>query len=216
MNNFNINATIPYVSKERLNPSLQNFFKVVLDEFQRELQLIASQWYNYENEHGAGTDDIFALIERTYVGIFNNAIIRLFPNDAVVQEFSVEVGKGKYNRCDYLVKHWHKGNSINLMFEAKQRQFDGKDYSPEESKSFLADFLNQGRGYFEAEKQFYLGAQTYVVSLVFEWVRYLEHLKQAFKYSNDCDDGVTDFFCFYHTDTAGLMVYGNVELQINN
>jgi hypothetical protein len=149
------------------------------------------------------------LIERSYVGLFNNAVIRSFPLDAALQEYSVHLGGRKYIRCDYLVKHWDGKNSIDILFEAKSRQFNGKVYSTEDSKQFFAPFIEQGEKYYQIEEKYYLGT-CYVSSLVFEWVRKKKHVEQVLNWK-DMDDGITDFFCFYHSDVAGLMVYGNLK-----
>ncbi len=147
------------------------------------------------------------MIERSYVGLFNNAVIRSFPEDSVLQEYSVHVDGRKYIRGDYLVKH----QSTNILFEAKQRPFDGKTYEPADTKIFLDAFIKQGMEYYNAEQHNYNGS-TFVSSLVFEWVRYPKHLELVNTKSwNEDDDGITDFYCLYHTDIAGLMVYGNLE-----
>jgi hypothetical protein len=210
-----IEATQPSFSTVRnSNSVLKYFFEKTLLQFKHELQVLASQWYYYSNEDGTpGTNDVFGLIERSYVGLFNNAIIKCFPNDAVLQEYSVHLGGRQYVRGDYLVKHWDDNKPINILFEAKQRLFDGIDYTPDETRIFLSEFITQGKKYYMAEQKYYLDADTYVSSLVFEWVRYKEHLDKILKWSS-LDDGVTDFYCLYHTDGAGLMVYGNLEKQM--
>ena len=43
-----------------------------------------------------------------------------------------------------------------------------------------------------------------------EWVRYRDHVEKVLNWK-DLDDGVTDFYCFFHSDVAGLMVYGNLK-----
>jgi hypothetical protein len=194
-----------FISKRTENFLLKNFFENVLSQFQKELQLLADSWYCYSEDGKCGTEEIFALIERSYVGLFNNAVIRCFPNDAVLQEYSVHLGGRNYVRCDYLVKH----QAMNILFEAKQRTFDGKKYNDKETEMFLSPFVEKGMKYFNAEEKYYVDT-TFVSSLVFEWVRYSEHLKQVLMWSNE-DDTITDFYSLYHTDNAGLMVYGNLK-----
>ena len=106
--------------------SLFTFFEKVLTQFHGELEILSQQWYIYEGgiDGNPGFNDVFTLIERSYVGLFNNAVIRSFPLDATLQEFSVHLGGRKYIRCDYLVKHWDGKNSIDILFEAKGRQFN--------------------------------------------------------------------------------------------
>lgn len=198
-----------FISKRIEDASLRNFFEQTLTQFHDELQMLADQWYGYDEDGKAGTDEVFALIERSYVGLFNNAVIKSFPKDSVLQEYSVHLGGRKYIFGDYLVKHWEGERSINLLFEAKQRQFNGKAYSKEATELFLNPFIEQGQRYYMAEEKYY-NECTYISSLVFEWVRKVKHLKPVLEWNND-EDGVTDFYRFYHSDTAGLMVYGNLK-----
>lgn len=206
-----IKATTVYVSERISEREVSIFFKRILREFKNELQLLADQWYNYEPgiDGESGTEDVFALIERSYVGLFNSAVIRCFPKDATLQEFSVQEGRKSYVRGDYLVKHLRKGKPINFLFEAKQRVFDGRKYESEELIKYFDPFISQCKKYYEAEKNFYVG-DTYLVPLVFERVRYSEHCKMVMELDDNNDDGVTDFYCFIHTDVAGLMVYGKI------
>lgn len=197
-----------WLSDRLVDPALKIFFDKTLRAFTKELQLLADQWYNYSEDGKKGVDEVFALIERSYVGLFNNAVVKSFPNDSALQEFSVHLGGRNYVRGDYLVKHWEGDRSLSILFEAKQRQHDGRKYSMSETKAFLDPFIEQGKKYYIAETQYYQD-ETYISSLVFEWVRYPEHLKNVLSWSDD-DDGITDFYCLYHTNTAGLMVYGNL------
>ena len=197
-----------WLSDRLSDPALRNFFEESLQAFTAELQKLADQWYNYTEDEKNGIEEVFALIERSYVGLFNNAVVKSFPNDSSLQEFSVHLGGRNYVRGDYLVKHWEGDRSLSILFEAKQRQHDGRKYSMSETKAFLDPFIEQGKKYYNAEPQYYRD-ETYISSLVFEWVRYSEHLKNVLSWSDD-DDGITDFYCLYHTNTVGLMVYGNL------
>jgi hypothetical protein len=209
-----ISKTETFVSHLRIkNPIVSNFFFKVLDGFHQELLLLCNHWYNYELsiDKTAGYNDVFGLIERTYVGIFNNSVVKNFPDDAVLQEFSVHLGGKKYVRADYLVKHIEPNGYVNILFEAKQRQFDGKDYNKEQTSSYLDPFMEQAKKYVSSEKTYYKG-ETYLSTLVFEWVRLEKHVNQVKNWSNE-DDGITDFYCFYHSDNAGLMVYGTIKAE---
>lgn len=203
-----------WLSKRLVDPALKKFFEKTLLAFSTELQLLADQWYNYSEDGKNGVDEVFALIERSYVGLFNNAVVKSFPQDSVLQEFSVHLGGRNYVRGDYLVKHWEGDHSLSILFEAKQRQHDGRKYSMSETKAFLDPFIKQGKKYYKAEPQYYRD-DTYISSLVFEWVRYPEHLKNVLSWSDE-DDEITDFYCLYHTERSGLMVYGNLEKVKSN
>jgi hypothetical protein len=71
-------------------------------------------------------------------------------------------------------------------------------------------FINQARMYYEAEKDYYKG-DTYLASLVVEWVRHKNQRDQVLGWNN-LDDDVTDFYCFYYSNVAGLMAYGNLQM----
>ena len=61
--------------------------------------------------------------------------------------------------------------------------------------------------------KYYTGGKIFLVSLVFEWLRYESHLKKALEWNISSDDGLTDFFSV-HFDIdkkSGLMVYGHIE-----
>ncbi len=199
-----------FISDRIKNPGLQDFFHKTLEGFQNELQHLADMWYNFPFKGIPGENEVFALIERSFVGLFNNSVVRNFPIDAVLQEYSIDCGNKKYKRADYLVKHFYRGEELNILFEAKQRAYDGKSYSENEIKEFLKPFIEQAKSYYEVEKQ-YIKGQTWVASLVFEWVRYPELVEKVHKYDEEEDDGVTDFYCFFHTEQSGLMVYGNLN-----
>ena len=195
-----------FISKRTKSYLLDDFFEKILLRLKDEFQLLADNWYCYSENGVKGTEEVFALIERSYVGLFNNALVKCFPNDSVLQEYSVRMENGSYVRGDYLVRH---GES-NILFEAKQRQFDGRKYTVADSIKFLKPFIRQGFKYYNAEKNYYRGT-TFISSLVFEWVRHPHHLDLVRKWDEEEDDGITDFYCLYRTELAGLMVYGNLE-----
>ena len=80
-----------------------------------------------------------------------------------------------------------------------------------ETKAFLDPFIEQGKKYYIAETQYYQDETLYFF-IGFEWVHYPEHLKNVLSWSDE-DDGITDFYCLYHTNTAGLMVYKSDKVQ---
>jgi hypothetical protein len=64
---------------------LQEFFDKTFQYFGKEINSLARTVFNQKETH-----NVFALIERAWVGTLNNAIIRAFPEDAVtLQEFAV-------------------------------------------------------------------------------------------------------------------------------
>lgn len=194
----------------KIGPIEKVFFKSVFNEFRNELQLIADKWYTYPN----GTKDVFSLIEMSCVGVLNNAVKRCYPNDAVLLEYSAWNENDKHiGRGDYLVKHIVTDTEINFLFEAKHHEYKpgyGKKDVNEAMHKLYEPFLQQGKKYYHAEEKYYKG-DTYVVPLVFEWVRDYEKNKDSI--NNEIDE-VSDFFAFYHNNEAGLMVYGMLEKMI--
>src|SRR5687768_15938812 len=94
-----------FISKRADKYLLKDFFEKVLIRFQSELQLLAHNWYCYSENDKDGTEEVFSLIERSYIGLFNNALVKSFPSDSVLQEYSVRQENGIYVRGDYLVRH---------------------------------------------------------------------------------------------------------------
>lgn len=204
-----IKSSTPYFSKWLKSSIEKPFFENVLNEFGKELQSLAYNWYNYIDEDGSdGTKDVFALIERSYVGVLNNAVIKCYNKDSVLQEYSVWNEKNvNVGRADYLVKHDPGKDEIIFLFEAKQREYDGVVYDNKGMSVFYESFIEQGKKYYDAEKK-YFTTLTYVVPIIFEWVRHPKHLDDLLK--DNSEDGQTDFYCLYHNGEGGLMVYGKL------
>ena len=195
------------------NKELGDFFQQALKGFHSEMNFVLDEFYSEEPEW------VFALIERTFVGIWNNALIKTFPSLPVIQEFSVwgDDNKNK-GRCDYFVKYKKDGKKFNLVFEAKQYEADGADYGPADTIKFYKKINDKAFKYFDTERKYYkgYGGDTFLVSIVFEWIRKEDRLKKAFEWNNK-DDGLTDFYQVFYLENSehGLMVYGHVQLADN-
>ena len=203
-------ATTPYLSQRLSNAEQSTFFTNVLKQFQKELELLCTEMYKGKES------DVFSLIERSYIGLWNNAIVKLYSNGATtLQEFSVWNSKNKVvGRADLLVKLKLEVGGVYFLFEGKQREFDGKKYSDEEIEAFFRVFEQQAIKYYDAEKDSY-EEKVYIVPLVFEWIRNQHRLKQVLNFPENVDDGQTDFYMVIHSgpdksDSSGLMVYGKV------
>lgn len=201
------------------NEEVKSFLSKTLDAFGRELNIVAESMYRYPDtqkgiDNKEGVNDVFALIERSYVGLYNNAIIRSFSQDSTLQEFSVykrqeETDTDKsIGRADFLVRHLTETGYINLLFEAKAWQSNWKKYSAEQTREYYKKLYDQAFTYFEAEKLFYTG-DTYIITISFDWIRKSSLLDKIVEEKYE-DDGCTHFYYIYHTGEAGLMVYGNV------
>ena len=180
-----------------------------MKKFGEELDMLCRQMYKGKEA------DMFSLIERTYIGLLNNAIVRFYGEKVTtLQEFSVWKDKKLVGRADLLVRIKFDTNIVYFLFEGKQREFDGKEYLNNELESFFGGFENQARKYYDAEQDDY-DEQVFIVPIVFEWIRTKKKLSQVLNWEKDEDDGHTDFYSVFHSnfegdDNSGLMVYGKV------
>src|ERR1035437_7505202 len=157
--------------------AIQDFFTKTLDAFGEELNRLASQMYKYPNgkkgiDNHESINDVFALIERSYIGLLNNAVVRSFPKNSTLHEFIVS-GKKQGERADYLVTHHFDDQSINFLFEGKISEATYKDYEnydPQVAAQYYKQIHDQACKYFEAEKEYYQN-ETYIVTIIFEWIR---------------------------------------------
>jgi hypothetical protein len=184
---------------------LSEFFKKTLNTLHSELRLLRNTMYKtYEAEH------LFALNERTWVGILNNAILKAFPNDEVstLQEFGVyhEENKNHIGRADYLVCWEDK----YLLFEAKQYEETSiaTNANKVEMKAMYEREKGQAEKYYNAEKIYYGDKKVYIIPIYFGWMR-KEGLVQMGK-DYKIDDDETDFCALYYEGNNGVWVYGKV------
>lgn len=202
------------ILNESINPVLLNFFRKTFAALGNEFNKIASDIYLYPDKKKGIDDkdsinDVFSLIERTYVGILNNAILRTFPQDSTLQEFPVYGKKGFKGRADFLTVHnYAKGKFINLLFEAKAGVFSWKDYTQEETSQYYSQLHKQALGYYEAERSYY-EAEIYTVAITFDWIRNMDLLATVLK--EPYSDNVTDFYFIYYTSESGMSVSGSVR-----
>ena len=178
-------------------------------KFGEELDMLCIQMYK------GNEADMFSLIERTYIGLLNNAIVRYYNEKVTtLQEFSVWNKNKLVGRADLLVRIKFDNEIVYILFEGKQREFDGKEYVSSQLEIFFETFETQARKYYDAEKEDY-NEQVFIVPIVFEWIRTQKKLTQVLNWETDRDDGHTDFYAVYHSncqteDNSGLMVYGKV------
>jgi hypothetical protein len=186
----------------------QDFFKGVLTKFAEELGALCKEMYMGKES------EMFSLIERTYIGILNNAIVRLYDDRVTtLQEFSVWDTEKIVGRADFLVKMNFKDHKTYFLFEGKHREFIGKIYSGSNLENDYNDFIFQALKYYNAEKKYY-EEPVFIVAIIFEWIRNQHRLDQVLNWPDE-DDGLTDFYMLLRSynvanDNSGLMVYGKV------
>ena len=202
---------LSFIEKTRLREyELEIFFEKSLDCLKMELQRLRNTIYNY-NQH----EYLFALNERAWVGAFNNAVIRAFPDNATtLQEFGVYNKHSFIGRADFLV-NWKTpaGKTLYLLFEAKQYEEVSKSEMLNDSSLYLNTVREQGQKYFEAETDYYLDKTVFIVPLVFGWIRQTGNLSIAKSYfeNENKKDKSTDFCYLYYEGEFGAWVYGNVH-----
>jgi len=110
--------SIDFIHSKRLEKfGIKEFFEKTFVHFKAELNRLRETIYNY-NEH----QFVFALNERAWLGVFNNAIVKAFPTTSVtLQEYGVYSPINFVGKADFLV-HWtdNNGKVFYFLFEAKQ------------------------------------------------------------------------------------------------
>lgn len=159
------------------------------------------------------SEDLYWLIERSWLGIFNNAVIKAYPSTATLQEFSVWNKDSKcIGRCDYLFRWENGGKKYDVITEVKQYESDGK-WKYSQSEAFYQKIIEQARNYYEVESSHYPN-EVLFLGLIFEWIgndTQLKSLKPLLSSYPKTEDPFTDFIQLIHTERAGVVVYGNVE-----
>lgn len=188
---------------------LQHFFDKTFFYFEKEINSLSKTIFIQKETH-----NVFALIERAWVGTLNNAIIRAFPEDAVtLQEFAVyDNNKKIVGRSDLLV-HWtdRKKKEFYLLFEAKcHEELNGSTFFSNNEKNI--DVINQAGRYYDAEAKYYNGKNVYLISIVFAWLRKNKILDKAKEYMNliKSEEAPVHFCRLYHEKHEGMWVYGNI------
>jgi hypothetical protein len=195
-------------SKKLNEYGLNLFFEKTFNSFYNELRLLRNTMYKSEQ-----SKDIFALNERTWVGILNNAIIKAFPNDAVstLREFGVyDENTNKHKgRADYLVC-W---NNTYLLFEAKQYEemSIAKDKNEKETNEMYEKEKKQAGEYYNAELNYYNKEEKtiFIIPIYFGWMRKEGLIEKAKEYKIESYE-TTDFCALYYEGNNGVWVYGKV------
>jgi hypothetical protein len=192
------------------NSEIKEFFDQTFKYFQKEIFLLRSTIFSENKSH-----TVFALIERAWVGVLNNAIIKAFPDDSVtLQEFGVYGADQKLiGRCDLLVRWTNKKEEeIYLLFEAKcfeeRRELELYD----DCENYYSKIMAQAMKYYEPEKEYYKDKNVYLITISFGWLRKPAVLNKAIAYFDfkDRTDFSTDFCYLYYEGSEGVWVYGKI------
>ncbi|MBN8835599.1 MAG: hypothetical protein BGO53_02225 [Sphingobacteriales bacterium 39-19] len=195
---------------------ITEFIENTFIQFKKELIRLRGTIYNYKEHHY-----VFALNERAWVGVLNNAIIKAYPNTAVtLQEYGVYSPSNFVGRADFLV-HWvdKNGKEFHLLFEAKQYEELGFATMLDDTEEYLNSIKVQGQKYFDAETIYYKDKTVYVIPIAFGWIRKQGFLSEAKKYFEEGEkkDKATDFCSLFFEGEIGVWVYGKIydTKQIN-
>lgn len=192
--------------------SFNEFISLVMQSFTKELNLISKSFYNYETSPDGvkGYDNVFKIIERTWVGIFQSALIKSDSNIVCMQEFNVLNGERVFGRCDFLFD-WNNGESNQIITEAKCYEFIN-DWQRSLNQTFFNRLLNQAYGYYDNEKEYYK-QNTWLLALVFEWVRDSSKLDNAKSIMDtwNCANETPDFISLITGEQRGVFIYGQIR-----
>jgi hypothetical protein len=197
---------------EKLQSSFISFLTKTLKNFRDEMNCISQAFYQYKvpNQEHFGVDNLFASIERTWVGMFNNALVRN-SDIAVLQEFAVWNSERNIGRCDLLFRFNEENEDVDIVTEAKCYEFFN-NWNMRKDTGFYKRILDQAYKYYIEEKIYY-EKDVKLMAIVFEWIRNSEYLQIAknimtgWEYNNDPE---TDFLTLYYGNTRGVFVYGKI------
>ncbi len=206
MKERNIKKYNSFFSTKVLNDELVcDFFIRVLRRFNWEINKVADTFYSYGPD---STNDLFEQTERCLLGIFINSVLKVFPVDAIMEEYSV-YRKKNIGRADLLIRHYYNNHSVGFLIEAKREIFTGQSYNKTQIRTLFSEPLTQAKKYYNSEKKLF-PATTYIIPVIFERVYGEEKVERVKK--TIWENSVVDFYSFYHTKNAGLLVYGMVQL----
>ena len=189
-------------------------FREVLEEINMELNRVASAFYSYEVEGDKteSVDNLFRFIERTWVGVFNNALNRHSSGITTLQEFSVWGNDKAAGRCDLLFRYHDNNDTHDFITEAKTWEFFNNWGHPS-SPEFYFSILSQAYKYYAAEVDYYKAYKSniWLLAFVVEWVRDKPMLEAANAIMNEWNhntDNETDFITLYKGKSSGAFIYG--------
>ena len=206
--------------KVYVNPNLKpagfnSIIRNVLGKIKKELNKIVSAYYTYNvNTNEISADNIFRIIERTWVGVLNNALTMVDPEIATLQEFSVWSDERNIGRCDLSFRHYHEGEKDDFVTEAKVWECTNNWETPTPPE-FYRGILGQAYNYYSTEKKYYddYRSNVWLFAFVIEWIRNKTMLDAAKEIMSKWDpekDPDTDFLTLYIGTERGAFVYGKI------
>lgn len=200
-----------YISQKLPNGFAVFLHKMLID-LRAEMNRISRAFYQYkvQGQEYFGVDNLFSIIERTWVGVFNNALVRN-SDIAVLQEFNVWNSERNIGRCDLLFRFEDENEEVDIVTEAKCCEFFN-DWNNFNNGEFYRRILDQAYRYYKEERKYY-GKEVRLMAIVFEWIRDTDRLEAAKTIMNDWKeekDPETDFLSLYYGDKRGVFVYGKI------
>lgn len=188
---------------------IKNFLDKTFVELGNELILLRKTIYKYKDHRY-----IFALEERTWVGLLNNAISKAFPKEsAAIQEYGVYSETKFIGRADCLVR-WEDNcrNEFYILFEAKKYKESDSMSMHLDTLEYFNSIKKQGMKYYNAEIDYYKNKTVYVIPIAFGWIDKKELLNTAKKYFkiSKKEDMSTDFCSLHYEKDSGVWVYGKI------
>lgn len=199
-----------------INPKLiggfNDFIIRILAELRTEMNRVSQAFYQTRvtGQELFGVDNLFSVIERTWVGIFNNALVRN-SDIAVMQEFSVWSDEKNIGRCDLLFRFNDGNEEIDIVAEAKCYEFFN-NWDKFNNAEFYKRILDQAYRYYKEERNYY-EKKVKLMAIVFEWIRNNDRLEAAKKLMDEFqhrNDPETDFLSLYYGNSRGVFVYGKI------
>jgi hypothetical protein len=202
----------PSLKAEHFGPLIANTLKGITGE----LNKIYRAFYSYQlkEDSSKGIDNLFRIIERTWVGILNNSLLLENPSITTLQEFSVWSSERNIGRCDLLFRYEHEGQKSDFVTEAKLYEFTD-NWKNDTAKGFYLGILNRAYDYYSTEKKYYdtYESDIWLMAFVAEWIRGKERLTRAetiMSEWNENTDSETDFLTLYQGELSGAFVYGKL------
>ena len=201
----------PFVSFSQ-NKTLEKFIADTLSSLREVIEITANAFYQ-ETEHDQevmGFDKMFGGIERTWVGIFNNAVVRTDATIATLQEFKVFSDEKEEGRCDFLFQVNKDNQIFNVYTEAKQAIHDSMSNLTAQNDYTTA--FKQLNTYYEQEKK-WCKCPNFQMVIRFEFINKSEELKLVQDAANNWDfsqDDGTNFLSLYYYKKRGVLVYGKI------
>lgn len=201
----------PYYSDSlKQNEPLHFFISNTFKSFQKEFDLMAS---NLFMEPKKLEEQAFSLVESSYLGMMNGAIVKYFGDDVTcLQEYTSLDNKSAKTRADFLVRLLYPNTPIDCLFEVNTKQ--------ETKENLMLDFgfkneKEQVRTYYKDPRANYL-KKVYAIPICFGILGNSDMVKEAIKnYPKGYKEKnpLTDFCVIYHNTkkSKGLWIYGKIN-----